>query len=65
MKNKGCIYRILKSIPVYPAGLIIGAHDSAYLAVNVPLCEGDDGAISFISLEAKKSYLAKYGDEND
>lgn len=53
------LIRFYSTIPVYPL------FSSSYIAnwsfaVNAPLCEDDNGHVSFVSEEAKQRFLREY-----
>lgn len=51
---------ILERIPVYPQSIYIPNKINCNFAVDIPLCEGKEGNISFVSQEAKDNYINKY-----
>lgn len=56
MEKLYTVIEMAEIIPVWPKSMFVGK-SKVVLASNAPLCEDDDGRVSFVSKEAKAKYV--------
>lgn len=55
------IVELLKQIPIYPDGIKFNKNKQCLnFGSDIPLCESDDGFLSWISQEVKDEFLKVY-----